>query len=126
VKTSITLPSIFPAALDRALTNIRATTRGDYEVVVVSPFRVVVNVVRYKGRFYCAPQQLGPLDLRIEADRTKEGIQTCRKIAKARSMAAKLSTKLGSSPVKSESQSSLRWWEALRPRIRHSRFWHYN
>ena len=33
--------SIFPDALDRALTNIRATTKGDYEVVVVSPFKVV-------------------------------------------------------------------------------------
>jgi hypothetical protein len=40
VKVSITLPSIFPEALDRALANIRATTKGDYEIVVVSPFRV--------------------------------------------------------------------------------------
>ena len=40
MKVSITLPSIFPDALDRALANIRATTKGDYEVVVVSPFRV--------------------------------------------------------------------------------------
>ncbi len=41
MKVSITLPSIFPAALDRALANIRATTKGDYEVVVVSSFKVV-------------------------------------------------------------------------------------
>jgi hypothetical protein len=40
MKVSITLPSIFPDALDRALANIRATTRGAYEVIVVSPFRV--------------------------------------------------------------------------------------
>jgi hypothetical protein len=39
-KVSITLPSIFPDALNRSLANIRATTTGDYEVVVVSPFRV--------------------------------------------------------------------------------------
>lgn len=45
MKVSITLPSIFPAALDRALANIRATTRGDYEVVVVSPFRVEADDV---------------------------------------------------------------------------------
>lgn len=33
---SITLPSIYPAALTRTLRNIEATTRGPYEVIVVS------------------------------------------------------------------------------------------
>jgi glycosyltransferase involved in cell wall biosynthesis len=40
MKVSITLPSIYPEALDRALQNIEATTRTDHEVIVVSPFRV--------------------------------------------------------------------------------------
>ena len=35
---SITLPSIHPAKLDRAVQNIRDTTRGVYEIIVVSPF----------------------------------------------------------------------------------------
>lgn len=39
-KISITLPSIYPEALNRTLANIRATTRNEYEVIVVSPFRV--------------------------------------------------------------------------------------
>ena len=46
MKISITLPSIFPDALERALANIHATTRSEYEVIVVSPFRVEApNVV---------------------------------------------------------------------------------
>jgi hypothetical protein len=40
VKISITLPSIYPEALRRSLANIRDTTRNEYEVIVVSPFRV--------------------------------------------------------------------------------------
>jgi hypothetical protein len=35
---SITLPSLYPQALVRTLTNIEVTTRGKYEVIVVSPF----------------------------------------------------------------------------------------
>jgi hypothetical protein len=38
MKVSITLPSIFPEACARAIKNIRETTLGDYEIVVVSPF----------------------------------------------------------------------------------------
>lgn len=34
---SITLPSLFPVALARALANIRDATRANYEVIVVSP-----------------------------------------------------------------------------------------
>jgi hypothetical protein len=37
-KISITLPSIHPAALDRALRNVRDATRSAHEVIVVSPF----------------------------------------------------------------------------------------
>jgi hypothetical protein len=35
---SITLPSLYPEACAAALRNIRSTTRGSYEVIVVSPF----------------------------------------------------------------------------------------
>lgn len=35
---SITLPSLYPDKLERALANLRETTRGVYEVIVVSPF----------------------------------------------------------------------------------------
>ncbi len=35
---SITLPSIHPEALGRTLANLRQTTLGQYEVIVVSPF----------------------------------------------------------------------------------------
>lgn len=35
---SITLPSLYPHKLERALENLRETTRGVYEVIVVSPF----------------------------------------------------------------------------------------
>jgi hypothetical protein len=35
---SITLPSLYPEALERALYNVNDATRGDYEVIVVSPF----------------------------------------------------------------------------------------
>lgn len=37
---SITLPSLFPKALERALTNIEDATRCEYQVIVVSPFEV--------------------------------------------------------------------------------------
>ena len=40
MKISITLPSIYELTLGRAIENIRATTRNEYEVVVVSPFPV--------------------------------------------------------------------------------------
>ncbi len=40
MKISITLPSLFPNTLARALTNIRENTSVDYEVIVVSPFKV--------------------------------------------------------------------------------------
>ncbi len=36
---SITLPSIHPEALDRALRNVRDATRSPHEVIVVSPFK---------------------------------------------------------------------------------------
>jgi glycosyltransferase involved in cell wall biosynthesis len=39
-KISITLPSIYPAALHRSLSNIRATTAGPHEIIVVSQFEV--------------------------------------------------------------------------------------
>ena len=39
MKLSISLPSIYPAALERTLKNIQATTRSDHEVLVVSPTR---------------------------------------------------------------------------------------
>jgi hypothetical protein len=39
-KISITLPSIYPVALQSVLASIRSTTRNPYEVIVVSPFRV--------------------------------------------------------------------------------------
>jgi hypothetical protein len=35
---SITLPSLTPSLLERALTNLRSVTEGEYEVIVVSPF----------------------------------------------------------------------------------------
>ena len=35
---SITLPSIYPDALKRTLENLRDTTIGEYEVIIVSPF----------------------------------------------------------------------------------------
>jgi hypothetical protein len=35
---SITLPSLYPNALDRAMRNIKDTTRSPYEVIVVSPY----------------------------------------------------------------------------------------
>jgi hypothetical protein len=38
VRLSITLPSLYPEALAATLENIAATTRGSYEVIVVSPF----------------------------------------------------------------------------------------
>src|ERR1039458_1786544 len=37
---SITLPSLYPEALERALTNIECATRAPYQVIVVSPFEV--------------------------------------------------------------------------------------
>lgn len=37
---SITLPSLYPEALQRALTNIETATRCEYQVIVVSPFEV--------------------------------------------------------------------------------------
>jgi len=37
MKLSISLPSLYPDCLDRALRNIRDATRCDYEVIVVSP-----------------------------------------------------------------------------------------
>ncbi len=37
---SITLPSLYPDALGRALQNIRETARSPYEVIVVSPFPI--------------------------------------------------------------------------------------
>lgn len=40
LRTSITLPSLHPELLFRALRNIRQTTFGEYEVIVVSPFEV--------------------------------------------------------------------------------------
>lgn len=45
MKLSITLPSIDRAALSRTLTNIEATTRCDYEVVVVSPDQPVGEII---------------------------------------------------------------------------------
>jgi hypothetical protein len=39
-KISITLPSIYPDALQRCLAGIKSATRNTYEVLVVSPFRV--------------------------------------------------------------------------------------
>lgn len=36
---SLTLPSVRPIALDRALRNLLSATRGDLQIVVVSPFR---------------------------------------------------------------------------------------
>ncbi len=35
---SITLPSLYPSSLDRAMQNIKEATRTPYEVIVVSPF----------------------------------------------------------------------------------------
>ncbi|MCQ8102486.1 hypothetical protein NP590_00095 [Methylomonas sp. SURF-2] len=40
MKISITLPSLYPDALARTLKNIRNTTSVDYEIIVVSPFKV--------------------------------------------------------------------------------------
>ncbi len=41
MKISITLPSVYPDSLQKALDNIVATTKSaDYEIVVVSPFEV--------------------------------------------------------------------------------------
>ena len=37
---SITLPSLYPAALERSLNNIEDATRCEYQVIVVSPFQV--------------------------------------------------------------------------------------
>src|SRR5580658_9544077 len=39
MKLSISLPSIYPAALERTLKNIQVTTHSDHEVLVVSPTR---------------------------------------------------------------------------------------
>ena len=38
MKISITVPSIYPDACERALNNLRDATRGDYEVILISPF----------------------------------------------------------------------------------------
>ena len=38
-KISITIPSLYPDALGRTMDNIEDVTTGDYEVIVVSPFR---------------------------------------------------------------------------------------
>jgi hypothetical protein len=40
---SITLPSIHEDACHRTLDNIRSTTRGAFQIVVVSPFEVIVD-----------------------------------------------------------------------------------
>ncbi len=39
MKVSITLPSIFPEALNRALADNRATTIGDFEAIVALSIR---------------------------------------------------------------------------------------
>ncbi len=48
-RISILLPSIHEAALQRTLENIYATTRGDYEIIVVSPLAVEAPNVRHVG-----------------------------------------------------------------------------
>lgn len=57
LKTSITLPSIYPKSLSQALANIRETTFGECEIIVVSPFEVTgpdVIWVPEKERRGCA------------------------------------------------------------------------
>ena len=47
---SITLPSLYPAALTRTLNNIHDTTRSEHEIIVVSPFEppIIGNVLWIK------------------------------------------------------------------------------
>lgn len=40
MKITITLPSIYPDALSAAIDNIKATTRNEHHIIVVSPFEV--------------------------------------------------------------------------------------
>jgi hypothetical protein len=48
VKLSLILPSLFPAAMRRAIDNLHATTRDvDYEILAVTPFEVIGANVRW-------------------------------------------------------------------------------
>ncbi len=48
MKLSLILPSLFPAAIQRTIDNLQATTRGvDYEILAVTPFEVGGPNVRW-------------------------------------------------------------------------------
>ena len=56
---SITLPSLHPAALDRALRNVRDATRSRHEVIVVSPFDTYYEKTLQNSAFYPGVPGLG-------------------------------------------------------------------